>query len=125
MYLRAQERVYLRDNHHEKAIRVEKVRVRRVRMTLRTRILREKVRSKVVQAQRRRRTGTTTTLSTLLMKSMDMVTTHQTNKNKIRSLKQKQRKKILMTTSGVEKTSKRNQNRTRIMSRWSRPLYLC
>ena len=92
-------------------------------MTLRTRVLIEKVRSKAVQA-RRRWNGMTPTLSTLMM-IMDMMTTHQTTKNKIRNPKQKQRKKILMTTSGVEKTSKKNQNRTRIMSRWSRPLCLC
>ncbi len=95
-------------------------------MTLRTRILREKVRSKVVQAQRRRRNGMTTTLNTLLMKSMDMVTTHQTIKNKIRSLKQHQRKhiNILMTTNGVEQMSRKNQNRMRVMRDWSRPLCL-
>ena len=89
-------------------------------MTLRTKVLREKVRSKVVRA-RKRWIGMKITLNTLMM-TMDMTNTHQRIKNKIRNPKEKRKKKNLMVTSGVEKMIRKNQSRLRIASRWLRPL---
>ena len=73
--LRVQEEVCLRDSNSLRVKKMARVRVKGVRMTPRTRALREKeVSVKVDQARRQRRIGTTTTPNTHV-RNMDMMNT--------------------------------------------------
>ena len=78
---------------------------------LRTSILREKeVRSKVAQARKQRKIGTTMTLNTQMVTTEMMKIRQRTKSKKNRQKKRTKKNPTATTMSGMDKKTRKNQN---------------
>ena len=135
---RVQEEVCQKDSNNIRVIRTAEVRERRVRMMLRTLVLRvREVSVKQNQAQRRRRIATKITHSTHvtimvmdLVMDMDMMTTPQMIRSRNqRRVNRRKKNHMAMKKDGMDnmdRKSQRNRNHLKIASRSLRlSLRLC